>query len=47
MGPLVMGGLFHAVFGDAGAPDLAALAMQHGRAALHGLLAVTPKETPP
>ena len=47
MGPLVMGGLFHAVFGDegTGAPDLAALAAQHGRAALRGLL-TQPKEPP-
>jgi AcrR family transcriptional regulator len=38
MGPVVMGGLFHAVFGEAGAPDLPTLAAQHGRAVLHGLL---------
>jgi AcrR family transcriptional regulator len=40
MGPLVMGGLFHAVFGQdgTGAPHLPALAAQHARAALHGLL---------
>jgi AcrR family transcriptional regulator len=38
MGPLVMGGLFHAVFGDEGAPDLPALAAQHARGVLHGLL---------
>jgi AcrR family transcriptional regulator len=49
MGPLVMGGLFHAVFGDEGtdAPDLSALAAQHARAALHGLLISVPKETTP
>jgi AcrR family transcriptional regulator len=49
MGPLVMGGLFHAVFGDegTGAPDLAALAAQHARAALHGLLTEASKETAP
>ncbi|MEJ0064909.1 MAG: TetR/AcrR family transcriptional regulator [Caulobacteraceae bacterium] len=48
-GPLVMGGLFHAVFGSegTGAPDLPALAAQHARAALHGLLTQTPKETTP
>jgi AcrR family transcriptional regulator len=46
MGPLVMGGLFHAVFGAAGAPDLTALATHHARAALHGLLTETAKETP-
>lgn len=40
MGPLVMGGLFRAVFGEVGtdAPDLAALAAQHGRTVLGGLL---------
>ena len=40
MGPLVMGGLFRAVFGAEGnrAPDLQALAAQHARAALNGLL---------
>ena len=38
MGPLVMGGLFHAVFGEDGAPDLEALAAQHARTALQGLL---------
>jgi AcrR family transcriptional regulator len=49
MGPLVMGGLFHAVFGadGPGAPDLAALAAQHARAALHGLLVPTSKEPMP
>jgi len=47
MGPLVMGGLFHAVFGETGAPDLSALAAQHGRAALHGLLSANSKETTP
>jgi AcrR family transcriptional regulator len=40
MGPLVMGGLFHAVFGEDGAPDLEALAAQHARTALHGLLTI-------
>ena len=40
MGPLVMGGLFHAVFGEAGAPELSALATQHAQAALRGLLTV-------
>ncbi len=46
MGPLVMGGLFHAVFGEAGtdAPDLPTLAAQHARAALAGLLAQPRKE---
>jgi AcrR family transcriptional regulator len=44
MGPLVMGGLFHAVFGEAGAPDLPALAAQHARAALGGLLISISKE---
>jgi AcrR family transcriptional regulator len=46
MGPLVMGGLFRAVFGGEGtdAPDLAALAAQHARTALHGLLTPTLKE---
>jgi len=38
MGPLVMGGLFHAVFGEEGAPDLEALAAQHAKTALQGLL---------
>ena len=49
MGPLVMGGLFRAVFGDegTGAPDLPALAGQHARASLHGLLTEPPKETIP
>jgi AcrR family transcriptional regulator len=48
MGPLVMGGLFRAVFGEEGtnAPDLAALATQHGRAVLGGLVA-HPKELEP
>ena len=47
MGPLVMGGLFRAVLGEegTGAPDLAALAAQHGRTALRGLLTSTPKES--
>jgi AcrR family transcriptional regulator len=44
MGPLVMGGLFRIVFGQAGAPDLPTLAAQHARAALHGLLQSQPKE---
>jgi hypothetical protein len=45
MGPLVMGGLFHAVFGEDGtaAPNLAALAAQHAHTALSGLLATPPK----
>ena len=47
MGPLVMGGLFRAVFGEAGAPDLPALAAQHARAALSGLLTSTSKEPNP
>jgi AcrR family transcriptional regulator len=47
MGPLVMGGLFHAVFGEAGAPDLPALAAQHARAALGGLLTSTSKGPTP
>ncbi len=47
MGPLVMGGLFRAVFGEAGAPDLQALAAQHARAALGGLLASAPQEPTP
>jgi hypothetical protein len=40
MGPLVMGVLFAEVFGDAGdgPPDLPALARQHARAVLHGML---------
>jgi AcrR family transcriptional regulator len=38
MGPLVMGGLFHAVFGEDGAPNLGELAAQHAKAALQGLL---------
>jgi AcrR family transcriptional regulator len=48
MGPLVMGGLFHAVFGDVSthAPDLRALAAQHARVALHGLLAPTFDQEP-
>jgi AcrR family transcriptional regulator len=48
MGPLVMGGLYRAVFGEDGAPDLAALARQHGAAALRALLVDRPpirKET--
>jgi AcrR family transcriptional regulator len=49
MGPLVMGGLFRVVFGEDGtnAPDLAALAVQHGRTALRGLLTSTSKEPVP
>jgi len=47
MGPLVMGGLFHAVFGEVGAPDLPALAAQHARAALRGLLTLDTKESTP
>ena len=47
MGPLVMGGLFRAVFGEAGAPDLPALAEQHARVALRGLLTEPSKETAP
>ena len=47
MGPLVMCGLFHAVFGEAGAPDLPTLAAQHARAALSGLLTSTSKEPTP
>jgi len=47
MGPLVMGGLFRAVFGEAGAPDLEALAALHARTALHGLLTETKKELMP
>jgi AcrR family transcriptional regulator len=48
MGPLVMGGLFRAVFGDegTGAPDLPALAAQHARAALNGLLTESKETTP-
>lgn len=48
MGPLVMGGLFHAVFGEVstGAPDLRALAAQHAQAALHGLLTSTSNKEP-
>jgi AcrR family transcriptional regulator len=40
MGPVVMGGFFHVVFGgDApGAPDLAALARQHARTVLAGMI---------
>lgn len=47
MGPLVMGGLFHAVFGSdgTGAPDLQALAAQHAHTALNGML--LPKEPRP
>jgi AcrR family transcriptional regulator len=47
VGPLVMGGLFRAVFGETGAPDLPALAAQHARAALGGLLTPTAKEPTP
>jgi hypothetical protein len=49
MGPLVMGGLFHAVFGEEGtdAPDLGALAVQHAQTALLGLLTSDPKEPDP
>ena len=50
MGPLVMGGLFRAVFGEEGtdAPDLAALAAQHARAvARAALLTQTQKELTP
>jgi AcrR family transcriptional regulator len=49
MGPLVMGGLFRAVFGDegTGAPDLAALADQHARTVLGGLLTSNLKEPTP
>lgn len=47
MGPLVMGGLFHAVFGEEGAPDLPALAAQHARAAMGGLLARPSKAPAP
>jgi AcrR family transcriptional regulator len=42
MGPLLMGGLYHAVFGDEGAPDLETLARQHGAAALRALLVNPP-----
>jgi len=38
MGPLVMGGFYRAVFGGESAPDLEALARQHGDAALRALL---------
>jgi AcrR family transcriptional regulator len=44
MGPVVMGGLFRAVFGEAGAPNLEALAALHARTALHGLLVEAEKE---
>jgi AcrR family transcriptional regulator len=39
-GPMIMAVLYREVFGDAvtDAPDLAALATQHGRTVLHGLL---------
>jgi len=47
MGPLVMGGLFHAVFGETGAPDLPALAAQHAGAVLGGLLTPASKEPTP
>ena len=46
-GPLVMGGLFRAVFGEEGAPDLATLATLHARTALKGLLTETEKESAP
>jgi AcrR family transcriptional regulator len=42
MGPVVMGGLYRAVFGEAGAPDLEALARQHGQAVLRALLTHPP-----
>jgi len=42
MGPLVMGGLYRAVFGLEGAPDLEALARQHAASALRALLADRP-----
>jgi AcrR family transcriptional regulator len=40
MGPVVMGGFFHVVFGDdaPGAPDLVALARQHARTVLAGMI---------
>jgi len=41
MGPLVMGGLFHAVFGEGG-PDLPTLARQHAQATMHGLIVSNP-----
>jgi hypothetical protein len=43
MGPMVMAMLFREVFGGVGAhpPDLQALADQHARAALRGLLPAT------
>ncbi len=44
MGPIVMGGLYRAVFGDEGAPDLESLARQHAQTALRGLLTKPPKE---
>jgi AcrR family transcriptional regulator len=49
MGPLVMGGLFRAVFGEEGtdAPDLGALAAQHIQTALRGLLTSARKEQIP
>jgi AcrR family transcriptional regulator len=46
MGPLVMGGLFLAVFGEGG-PDLPALAKQHARAALHGMIVSNPTKATP
>jgi len=46
MGPLVMGGLFHAVFGEGG-PDLPTLAARHARVALHGLIASNPTKEQP
>jgi hypothetical protein len=46
MGPLVMGGLFHAVFGavSGDAPDLTVLAAQHGRMAMAGLAKTNPPQ---
>ncbi|HZZ89330.1 MAG TPA: TetR/AcrR family transcriptional regulator [Caulobacteraceae bacterium] len=40
MGPVVMGGFFHVVFGEdaPGAPDLAVLAQQHARTVLAGMI---------
>ena len=47
MGPMVMAMLFGEVFGGvtANPPDLPALANQHARTALHGLLMPMPEET--
>ena len=47
MGPMVMAMLFREVFGGVAAnpPDLQALADQHARTALHGLLMPMPEET--